>query len=253
MSSMNFEIYSHKHIQFLVEAWISDLLKEAMTLLGGGRKPLIIIDVGCGDGSFLYNLKKRGLIKPQDTVIGLDLSGIRLNRAKYCANIQALLGDAQKLPFKEDSFDFVICSQLIEHVPDDERVLDELSRVCAKNGVVYISTILKKTYGIYIYRVEGKFRLDPTHIREYKNSSEIEHLIKGAGLTIKKIRVVPIAYPSLDLVFRLMVKLRMIDPDTARAIYAKDRRFAYLNKVRIPIIGYYHIESVTRSSPNDKT
>ena len=68
---------------------------------------------------------------------------------------------------ENEIFDVVISSQVIEHVSDDNELLKEIGRLLKSDGIAYISTVIKKWYGFYIYRNGGKFRLDPTHVKEY--------------------------------------------------------------------------------------
>ena len=46
--------------------------------------------------------------------------------------------DAQKIPFKSNSFDFVLCSEVLEHVPDWEEALKELKRISRKKIMITI-------------------------------------------------------------------------------------------------------------------
>lgn len=92
----------------------------------GGR----ILDVGCGSSRILRDLPK---------AIGVDvlLRKLRFLRPMHPEVVQA---SVFALPFPDASFDTVICSEVIEHVPDDPLVLGELTRVLKPNGRLVLGT-----------------------------------------------------------------------------------------------------------------
>jgi demethylmenaquinone methyltransferase/2-methoxy-6-polyprenyl-1,4-benzoquinol methylase len=101
---------------------------------------LRVLDVGCGTG---YTTS--GVLIRRDVceVVGLDMNPVQLSRAvKNLRSKKAILsisrGDAENLPFVDDSFDAVISVGAIEYFPDPERVLRELARVVNSNGNVIV-------------------------------------------------------------------------------------------------------------------
>lgn len=88
-----------------------------------------LLDLGCGDG---YLLKRLGKFN----AFGLDISLKRLKRVNKDNLVQ---GDATKLPFKNNSFDVVVCSEVLEHVPDPKLLIKEIKRVIKKSGNIIIS------------------------------------------------------------------------------------------------------------------
>lgn len=85
-----------------------------------------LLDVGCGNGFFTYYLAK--LIN----VTGLDFSKQMLKINPHHKLIQ---GEAENLPFNNDSFDIVFCSDLLHHLNEPIKVIVEMRRV-AKNYVI---------------------------------------------------------------------------------------------------------------------
>lgn len=76
------------------------------------------------------------------SVIGMDIDEpaviyARNNFAK--PNLEFLVGDALDLPFPDNAFEIVICSQVYEHVPDAQRMMDEIYRVLVPGGVCYFA------------------------------------------------------------------------------------------------------------------
>jgi|GEM_PF-2572280 len=92
------------------------------------KKDYTVLDLGCGNGVSTNNIKGQ-------LVIGLDLSESQLIKAKKdFTNKQFIVGDAIKLPFKDDSFDLVLAINLLHHIPNTEKVLEECWRVLKKGG-----------------------------------------------------------------------------------------------------------------------
>lgn len=95
------------------------------------------------DGRFLDNGCGVGLLFEKVTpeqAVGLDISSEMLRyAAKY--SDQLILGNSQKLPFKDQSFDVVFCRSLIHHLPDPESAVKEIARVLRPKGeVVFADT-----------------------------------------------------------------------------------------------------------------
>jgi len=205
-----------------------------------------IVDMGCGDGTILRSLIERGLLTNCEKIVGVDISEIRCNRLKKnVKNADAICSDVCHLPqLKNASFDIGICTQVIEHVSDDTLLLNEINRILKNDGLLYISSVIKKWYGFYIYTNNGKIRIDPTHIREYSSKEEFTSLLQVNGFNIIKTKITPVKYSLLDLLIRMMIKLSFINPDGNVAhIYKKNKKIHRLgNIISIPIIGYYTIE-----------
>jgi ubiquinone/menaquinone biosynthesis C-methylase UbiE len=101
-----------------------------------------ILDLACGYGRFTIPLAKIGY-----NVEGLDISPNLLQKARECAlkeklNIKFTLGDMLNLPYKNNSFDSVICmwSAFIElpRINQQIKALNEMLRVLKTNGFAFI-------------------------------------------------------------------------------------------------------------------
>ena len=101
-----------------------------------------VIDVGCGAGRHAFEAFRRGA-----DVIAFDQDVAELNNvdailqamqeqgeAPASAKAEAVKGDALDLPYDDGSFDFVIASEILEHVPADDRAIGELIRVLKPGG-----------------------------------------------------------------------------------------------------------------------
>lgn len=99
-----------------------------------------ILDIGCGNGYYLYLLKSLGL---RLTLVGVDNDENALRSARQVLGnerIKIVKGDANKLPFKNEIFDKVLISEVIEHVDDEKRVLSEIFRVLKPKGIMVLTT-----------------------------------------------------------------------------------------------------------------
>jgi ubiquinone/menaquinone biosynthesis C-methylase UbiE len=107
------------------------------------RPGLNVLDVGCGTGDFLRLLAP--MVSPGKAV-GLDLSETMIAEASQRSqggsdNVSFRSGSVLDLPFQDGSFDRVIATQLLLHVPDPWRALTEMKRVLASSGLISVTEI----------------------------------------------------------------------------------------------------------------
>ena len=124
----------------LADPWyqlVVEMLRSYVQNLSGK----VIIEVGCGLGGFLLNISKN-----VGEAVGLDISSKAVHIAKDLAKqfglqdkVNFVIGDAQSLPFREDSGDVLVCSETLEHVPDYEKAFSELVRVTKKSGYLCLT------------------------------------------------------------------------------------------------------------------
>ncbi|MFH1785864.1 MAG: class I SAM-dependent methyltransferase [Candidatus Micrarchaeota archaeon] len=111
-----------------------------------------LLDAGCGSGIYSFSLAKRF-----QTVLAVDIQEDLIKKANEInryKNLDFRVMDLSNLKLKENSFDTVICSDVLEHIQDDVQVLGELSRVLKRDGTLLltvpsISEKNKKTYKKY--------------------------------------------------------------------------------------------------------
>jgi 2-polyprenyl-3-methyl-5-hydroxy-6-metoxy-1,4-benzoquinol methylase len=239
------EDYSEEHVHFYDEE-VPALLRSGLILARELNERPRIVDLGCGDGRSIFALHKRGLLCADDEVLGVDVSERRIERlTRELPFVKGVTSDA--LNVKElggASFDYVVCSQLIEHVSDDEMLMLEIRRLLKVGGLAYISSVIKKWYGAYFYLKGGSFRLDPTHVREYSTVNEFLRLVADKGFQIVNVRTQQIMFPLLDLFMRLLVKVGLAEIN-ARFFH----RHAALSKargLRMPVVGFSNVEVLAR-------
>lgn len=141
---------------------IFDTFRHNLPLLAQVPPGSTILDIASGIGENGHDLQWLGM-----RTISLDISLHAQNLGQKVfgneKNNKRLVGDAIKLPFKDNSFDFATSYDLLEHlVPNDiENTLDELSRVVKGNRIFVKITPTEDTRNIDI---------DDTHITKWKQS-----------------------------------------------------------------------------------
>jgi ubiquinone/menaquinone biosynthesis C-methylase UbiE len=125
-----------------------------------------VLDVGCGEGFFLVSLARNKVGK---TYEGVDNSAtaIKLGKKMY-PTLDIKIGDIYNLPYKDDSFDLLICTEVLEHLKDPKKALSELKRVTKKYVIFSVPNepffILSNFFrGKYITR----FGNHPEHINHW--------------------------------------------------------------------------------------
>ena len=99
-----------------------------------------ILDVGCGTGTNVFALSK--LVEPEGKVVGIDNSEAMLAIARSkasAANIEYQLKAIEEIDFPADSFDGVVCTQVLGYVTDPVRAIRAMLRVVNPAGRVFIS------------------------------------------------------------------------------------------------------------------
>ena len=103
-----------------------------------------VLDLGCGEGRHVHGLHMLGGLD----VIGVDLDEASLEKAREGlatlptrsdGETRFQTGDATALDFADDTFDAVICSEVLEHLPDYGAALHEIRRVLKPSGKLCVS------------------------------------------------------------------------------------------------------------------
>jgi SAM-dependent methyltransferase len=97
-------------------------------------RPQRVLDVGCGNGRYTSRLREAF---PEAEVIGVDLASGVLESVPE----PTVVADVADLPFEDGSADVVLAMHMLYHVPDIPAALDELRRVLAPGGVLFVSTL----------------------------------------------------------------------------------------------------------------
>ena len=99
-----------------------------------------VLDLGGGDAALAYCLYTKGA---RVTVIDNEPLGIEFGEKNFAskgAEAEFVLGSAYELPFADNSFDHIVCSEVIEHLEHPERAIREASRVLKRGGMCIVTT-----------------------------------------------------------------------------------------------------------------
>ena len=163
--------YSEKIIQPMGNSEVPNEIRKIILK----NKIKSMIDLGCGDGILIHAIKKEF---PKIKVTGIDISPRRIEGLKKkFPKDKFLVKDVCDTGLKE-KFDFVHSSQVLEHVPSDTKMVIEMKRLLKEYGILFCSSVIKKPWAVYKYRNNGKFVLDPTHEKEYKDVKEFLDLFR---------------------------------------------------------------------------
>ncbi len=142
-----------------------------------------LLDCGCGTGPVIELLREK---HPDKNYTGIDLTPEMINvaKAKNLSNTQFIVGDCEKLPFPDESFDAVICSNSFHHYPNPQDFFDNVYRVLRKNGRFILRDYSSCDFLVWLVNhLEMPLVRFFGHgdVRIYKKS-ECEAMLKKAGL-----------------------------------------------------------------------
>lgn len=120
----------------------------------------LVLDVGCGRQPY------RDLLPPQSSYVGMEVSG----------DVSPdLVGSVLDLPVRSESVDAVICTQVLEHVPEPARGVAEMHRVLRPGGKLYVT--VPQSWGLH-YEPHDYFRF---------TKYGVAYLLERAGFRIRAI------------------------------------------------------------------
>ena len=169
---------------------------EALLDAAGVGSDMRVLDVCTGTGILSAATAARGA-----RAVGLDFSAAVVALARRRVPQAAFLeGDAQALPFADESFDAVVCGYGIIHCPDPEKALAEMARVLRPGGRAAISVWAAPApdngFGLFLGALKAHGRLDVElphgpDFFQFSAPDRLEASLRAAGLTETGFRSVP--------------------------------------------------------------
>lgn len=171
LNPLAFNAYLHARYEI-----ITKILSEAITEKKYDRKNEIsVIDFGCGDGVQLNSVKKLNDKRIALKLYGIDLSEEALKTAKKrIPDTSFKIASTYETGFTENYFDISLSSDVIEHVLDPSRMIDEMIRVTKPGGHIIIATPVKYT----------EVPLDTMHVQEFFPNEFSELFAKRSDVKI---------------------------------------------------------------------
>lgn len=176
-----FEALEQSRVEYA--PWMADQLGYA------GTAGLDVLDVGCGQGIDLVRYARAGA-----NVTGIDLTPrhaelARAHLAAHGLSGTVVLGDAEELPFDDDSFDRVSSNGVLHHTPNIEKALREIRRVLRPGGEARIIVYNRSSLHYWLFQVgywglwkrrlftEGSMEAVLSHV-EHSESGEGRPLVR---------------------------------------------------------------------------
>jgi SAM-dependent methyltransferase len=149
-----------------------------------------ILDLGCGGGRHAFEAARRGAVV---TAVDLDLGELKDVRGLTAEMVAAgeipaerigvANGDALRLPFPDGTFDRIIASEVMEHIPDDTGAAAELTRVLRPGGTIAV-TVPAWLPEKVCWALSDKYHapyVEGGHVRIYTETG-MRSVLRGAGL-----------------------------------------------------------------------
>lgn len=140
-----------------------------------------VLEVGCGTGSVLAEMVRRGVGSEH---IGVDVADPRDHLHKGAESLDLRQYDGETLPFEDATFDLVVAAHVVEHVPNPRLFLKELARVC--KGFLYIEVPCEMR--AHANRVKVQTALDIGHINGYSPEYFLI-LLQTSGLDVVELEL----------------------------------------------------------------
>jgi 2-polyprenyl-3-methyl-5-hydroxy-6-metoxy-1,4-benzoquinol methylase len=181
------------------------VFKELLTEDISNKK---LLDAGCGTGWFSRVAAERGA-----NVTSMDLGDNLLAKVALKCSSERVVGSILNIPLSDNDFDIVISSEVIEHVPDPLRAMQELYRVLKPGGIMILTTPNKIWY--FAVWIADTFKLRPYQgLEKWTGWYEMKRRLKGIGFTEIRMSgihlfpfVSPVFYPVLDFFHKFRNRL----------------------------------------------
>jgi SAM-dependent methyltransferase len=143
-----------------------------------------ILDIGCGEGRHTIKACQQN----KTFCVGADFGFENLVKTKEklkfhqdfndinCKNFDLSCMDVTNLPFCNNSFDIVICSEVLEHITDDQKAMAELVRILKPGKILAVSVPRFWPEKICWLLSDEYFNANMGHVRIYKESSLIKNI-----------------------------------------------------------------------------
>jgi ubiquinone/menaquinone biosynthesis C-methylase UbiE len=176
--------------------------KKMKLVLNCVRRGESLIDIGCGTGEFIVQLRECF-----NMLVGVDMSSYAIEfaakRVGKDKNVLLECGELNALHFPAEHFEICLCLDVLEHVKDLSPLLEEIHRILRPGGEIIVT--VPNWYDIII---SGILRMNPLHINTFTPWRWMK-LLKRAGFKIKCYRAVDFPILRSDFLARKIYFLGM--------------------------------------------
>jgi ubiquinone/menaquinone biosynthesis C-methylase UbiE len=154
----------------------------------GVRPDSLVLDAGCGFGRHSLEALKR-----HSRVISMDIDLDSLRRTRFSLSqlepgqeyfrYMVHAGDAGMMPFNDNTFDTIVCSEVMEHVPDEELACRELVRILKPGGTIGITVPTPFSETLYYLLTHEYFSTPGGHVRII-TPKRLNDIMTESGLSV---------------------------------------------------------------------
>lgn len=152
-----------------------------LTSVAAPINPKRILDAGCGEG---FTLAKLLELKIGEELVGIDYSSVAISAAKKLfPYLNVKTGDIYQLPFKSNTFDLVICTEVLEHLVRPLQALKEIERVSSKYVIL---TVPNEPW--FLFSNFTQWSKDIGHLNHWSSKGIQKFITDHSSLKIKEVR-----------------------------------------------------------------
>jgi SAM-dependent methyltransferase len=202
----------------IIKSFLEPLCSNPGSQTSEQSPALNILDVGCGTGANLEMLSQFGEAE------GVDISAEALSfcRARGLTNVKQ--GEAEHLPYAENSFDLVTGLDVVEHLDNDLAGLQEMRRILRRGG----HALLFVPAFMFLWGVQD----DVSHHRRRYTLAELKRVVREAGFEIERATYVNLSFFAPILLGRLLMRAVRFRPESENNL-----TIGFLNGVLGKILG----------------
>ncbi len=153
----------------------------------------VVLDLGCGEGRHMHGV----FYAANTVVVGVDLSlndvketersftELTYYQEKPNSSFGLAVSNALRLPFADDTFDKIICSEVLEHIPDYQSALSEIDRILKPGGALAVS--VPRAWPEWLcWKLSSEYSKTPGgHVRIF-DADALRGDIEGLGLAFRR-------------------------------------------------------------------
>ncbi len=148
----------------------------------------VVVDVGCGDGGNTYFCGQQGAhVAFTDTEPARVADTERRARTSQARGVEGFVSDCNPIPLADGYASVVICTEVLEHVPDPAQLVRELVRIGAPGARYLISVPDPASEAVQRKLADESFFREPNHVRVFSRADFMQ-LLLGHGLAIEKMQ-----------------------------------------------------------------
>lgn len=152
----------------------------------------VVLDLGCGEGRHaihMYLEEKVSVLaidlNPADLATAREKSLAFINPADQHRQLFFQVADGRHLPFADNTFDSIVCSEVLEHIEDYQHILQEIRRVLKPGGRLAVSVPRYWPEKICWWLSDAYHQVEGGHIRIF-NAGELRRCIEKQGFGLQK-------------------------------------------------------------------